>query len=895
MNLESSITPIKKLTNKNQGDNNKKSQKIPSIKKEFMGTKEIKTHLFTKNINKTVKTPTIPVQQSIVNPLKIKSPLKDDKKIPLKSKNIKKKNISEEKQKKSLQDTTELKMIKNRLQTPKKSINKSLISSKPKEEISFLLKSTLDNTAKLPKTIKQKIISSKTPEKPIKLNLESHDNIQSTKIINKKIIPSKTPEKPITLNLESHDNIQSPKKINKKITPSKALEKPITLNLESHDNIQSQTKTAPWFDPWSAAEINKQNSLETTVNPIDNQKKTAMINEKIQKLSQKLMENKKENTKQEFNLSNDENHTNINHNHHHKNHENNRNNSINDNKKTTKKQQSNSSNDENHININHKENKKQESNSPKDENHKHINHNYHPQPHQNNRNNSVNDSKKYKKKSSITGTEFLYKSHKHNHEQPSEIINANNKINTLLIDTSIEGCTRLAKIYEENGKYKLITMIEELDNEENIQSNIYLATVSKIDKSNNSLFLQYDQNKTCFLNIKELIKQNIGEKEIDNIQNGDKFIIQMVRERKNHKYPKVTTNIMMYGLYCNIILDSQPDLFYQNQNINHLPIYNSLQQQKILQNIKIYLKQPPETINQKLLMDDIKYMIRTWKHIKSITAQKKEIGLLHFEPHIQRMIRSILDNQTEKIYLDDMNAMERIKSMPFLFNKQQSKNIFFHEGNLFQEYNIADEIHRIDKLSVIRDGIRLTFQKTEALTTVDVDYSSKNNKKSIKNLWDINREAAHLIIDEIVKKNIGGSVLIDFINMYMPNEQHNTFVQMIKNKFYDFSINCAVYNVKQLGFILLCLPYNKYDIFNRLYEKCHHCQGGIVMKMNYQLNGVVEIINNFIEEKKAFNKDDIYSDGNILFIKTHVYNNLVQYKNFIIYKLMENSIIPMIF
>ena len=263
MNLESSITPIKKLTNKNQGDNNKKSQKIPSIKKEFMGTKEIKTHLFTKNINKTVKTPTIPVQQSIVNPLKIKSPLKDDKKIPLKSKNIKKKNISEEKQKKSLQDTTELKMIKNRLQTPKKSINKSLISSKPKEEISFLLKSTLDNTAKLPKTIKQKIISSKTPEKPIKLNLESHDNIQS------------------------------PKKINKKITPSKALEKPITLNLESHDNIQSQTKTAPWFDPWSAAEINKQNSLETTVNPIDNQKKTAMINEKIQKLSQKLMENKK--------------------------------------------------------------------------------------------------------------------------------------------------------------------------------------------------------------------------------------------------------------------------------------------------------------------------------------------------------------------------------------------------------------------------------------------------------------------------------------------------------------------------------------------------------------------------------------------------------------------------
>ena len=104
----------------------------------------------------------------------------------------------------------------------------------------------------------------------------------------------------------------------------------------------------------------------------------------------------------------------------------------------------------------------------------------------------------------ITGTENLYPS-KYNIE-----VSNTKKIKTvtpekpkiikkLLIDTSIEGFTRLGKISEENNKYKLITMIEESDSEENIQSNIYLASVIKIDKTNNSIFLNYENSKICFL------------------------------------------------------------------------------------------------------------------------------------------------------------------------------------------------------------------------------------------------------------------------------------------------------------------------------------------------------------------------------------------------------------
>jgi ribonuclease G len=496
--------------------------------------------------------------------------------------------------------------------------------------------------------------------------------------------------------------------------------------------------------------------------------------------------------------------------------------------------------------------------------------------------------------SNSTGIENLYENNSKNKKKYITIL-PEEKEKILLIDTSLEGITRLSKVYynPKENKYKLINFIEELDNDENIQSNIYLAKVNKIDKSNNSIFFNYEGSKICFLNMKELVKQNFSEENIENIKVNDQFIVQMIRERKNHKHPKVTTNIMMYGLYCNIILDTEFDLFYHNNSLQDTPLYNSLIQHKILKNIKIFIKQPPHTINQKLLMDDIKYMIRTFKHIKTIASNKKEIGLLHFEPHIQRMIRSIIDNNVESIIVNNDNLFHRIKSMPFLFNQKQSKNIFLIEENVFEKYNLTDEINKINKLVISKEGIRITFQKTEALITIDVDYSSKN--KNIKNLLEINKEAAQLIIEEIVKKNIGGSIIIDFINMYMANENHNQFVQYIKNQFINYNINCAVYSIKQLGFIVFCLPYNKYDIFHRVYEKCSDCNQGIVVKKLYQLNGIIESINNYLFNKKPFHYDEIYIENNKLFIKLSTYNNLVKYKPQIIEKIIDNNYIPLIF
>jgi ribonuclease G len=497
----------------------------------------------------------------------------------------------------------------------------------------------------------------------------------------------------------------------------------------------------------------------------------------------------------------------------------------------------------------------------------------------------------------ITGLENLY-STKYNIEvsniKKNKIMPQEHTpiIKKLLIDTSAEGFTRLAKITEENHKYKLITMIEESDSEENIQSNIYLASVIKIDKTNNSIFLNYENSKICFLNLKELIKQNLTLEEINKIQIQDKMIVQMVRERKNHKHPKVTSNIMMYGLYANIILEVPFELIYQNNNIEDGNLYNFLSQQKNLKNIKIFLKQLPQNTNQKLLMDDLKYMIRTWKHIKTISKNKKENGLLHFEPHIQRMIRAILDNDIEQIIIDDENLLLRIKSLPFLFNQKQSKNIYYEQGNIFETYGLVEEVNKIDKLTVSKDGIRITFQKTEALITVDVDYSSKN--KSIKNLWDINRAATQLIIEEIVKKNIGGSILVDFINMYTANEQHNIFIQNIKQKFHEYGVNCAVYSIKQLGLVFFCLPYNKYDIFNRVYEKCGSCQGGIKVKTSYQLNQVILSLNNYINNKTFNNTEDIFVENNKLMMKPLMYNNVAKHYPDIIQKLINNNIIPLI-
>jgi hypothetical protein len=69
----------------------------------------------------------------------------------------------------------------------------------------------------------------------------------------------------------------------------------------------------------------------------------------------------------------------------------------------------------------------------------------------------------------------------------------------------------------------------------------------------------------------------------------------------------------------------------------------------------------------------------------------------------------------------------------------------------------------------------------------------------------------------------------------------------------------------------------------------------MVIKKTHQLNDVIEIINNFCWEKKVFQQEEIYSDGQSLFIKHNLYNNLVKYKPFIIHKLMDSNVLPLIF
>jgi ribonuclease G len=472
-----------------------------------------------------------------------------------------------------------------------------------------------------------------------------------------------------------------------------------------------------------------------------------------------------------------------------------------------------------------------------------------------------------------------YNSAYDNVDGEDQIDRENYQSRTLIIENSMAGCTRIAKTTQYNGENKLISFIEEFDNEENIQSNIYLAEVTKIDRSNNSLFLSYETGKICFLNIKELTKKNFTKEQIDNIKTGDRFIVQMVRERKNHKHPKVTTNVMMYGLYANVLVDCPFDVLYQNSSVINNSLYNSLKEHKFLQDCKIFIKQSPNITNQKLLLQDLKYIMRIWKHIKKISENKAEMGILHFEPNIQRMIRAIIDKQVESIVVSDIIMFQRIKSMPFLLNHTQLQNIKLHKENtnIFHHYNLQKEISSVEKLVTSKNGIRINFHKTDAIITVDVDYSSRGTGSKNMHLLNVNKMAADMIIREIIKKNIGGSVLIDFINMYDNFDFHNSLINHIKELLAQNELKCSLYNVKQLGFVFLCLPYNKYDIFNRIYENCSHCHFGVVQKKICSLHNNIYLIKNFINNLQPFEGDNLSSDGNKITIGGENYNLLYKY------------------
>ncbi|MBW1871723.1 MAG: Rne/Rng family ribonuclease [Deltaproteobacteria bacterium] len=322
------------------------------------------------------------------------------------------------------------------------------------------------------------------------------------------------------------------------------------------------------------------------------------------------------------------------------------------------------------------------------------------------------------------------------------------------------------------------------------RSNIYLGKVKTVQPSLDACFVDYGENKQGFLPVSEIVRVNWAKQSkkrsaprIDDVIKRNQFIIvQVDKEPISTKGARLTTDISLAGRHLVLtpyseILGVSRKIIDPEQRKKYKELGASLKPPK---GMGIIIRTVGFGQNKRALARDMNFLARLWNEILKRSKRASEPGLLHTEADIvQRVLRDYYTNDIDKVWIDDQTALEKSRQFLKFFMPREQRKLAHYEGRvpIFSHFNIEEQIESIHRRKVdLPSGGSLVIDQTEALVAIDVNSGKMRHKGGQEDTaYETNKEAATEIGRQLKLRNLGGIVVIDFIDM--TSSAHKTAVE----------------------------------------------------------------------------------------------------------------------
>lgn len=433
----------------------------------------------------------------------------------------------------------------------------------------------------------------------------------------------------------------------------------------------------------------------------------------------------------------------------------------------------------------------------------------------------------------------------------------------------------LAEIFLERAKNK------------GIAGNIYKGKVVKVLPGMQSAFVDIGHDRAAFLHAGDLyiddmdnfslLEDRIPEVEEVDLENsttskiyvpiedlikeGQDIMVQVAKEPIGQKGARLTTHITIPGRYL-VLMPSY----------NHVGISRKIEsdtERERLKNILIGIKPQGmgliartvcENSSEEELKADLKYLLKTWEKISSRSKNAKAPELLYDELDLLfRTVRDLANDEVKKIVIDDKADYLRIKSFvkEYLSNNQIQIELYENELPIFDYYNIEIEISRLLERRVwLKSGGYIVIDQTEALTVIDVNTGKYVGKRNFdETILKTNIEAAKEIAWQMRLRNLGGIIIVDFIDM--EREEHREKVlQILSQELKKDRAKASVMNISPLGLFEITRKRVQDSLNKILTEACPYCDGRGVVKSKltvcYDILREIRRIAPYFSGKKVF-------------------------------------------
>ena len=327
----------------------------------------------------------------------------------------------------------------------------------------------------------------------------------------------------------------------------------------------------------------------------------------------------------------------------------------------------------------------------------------------------------------------------------------------------------------ENGK--LVEIYEENEESQKARSegNIYLGVVKDIVLGMQAAFVDIGTEKNSFIHVKDVVPQvdeKVEKKAIPNIKDvvkpRQKVLVQIQKDSNDKKGARTTTHIKLTGKYVilmpntNIVTISQK-IVDEKEKDRLLKIIRS----KLPENTGAILRTAAEKKTEKDLVQDLQQLINKWQKIKEkFESEENKPQLLYTSPCIlEKLILDMPENKIDHIEVNDKAEYEQIKNM---LENLQEKNIKLElKQNLLEKYELEKQIEKSKQRKIwLSCGGFITIDATEALVAIDVNSGKFTGKNTLEDtVYKVNYEATIEIAKQLRLRDIGGIIIIDYIDM----------------------------------------------------------------------------------------------------------------------------------
>ena len=428
--------------------------------------------------------------------------------------------------------------------------------------------------------------------------------------------------------------------------------------------------------------------------------------------------------------------------------------------------------------------------------------------------------------------------------------------------------TRVAVV--ENGVVQELHLERAL--EKGLVGNVYLGKVSRVLPGMQSAFVDIGLERAAFLHVADLWS-SVASRHADGegpnaalvpiekqIFEGQSLMVQVIKDPIGSKGARLSSQISIAGRM----------LVYLPQD-NHIGVSQKIapdQREALKQRVLTLLRedQPEgatggfilrtngEDASDQELLEDIRYLRKTWQRIREAALVNAPKSVLHQDLDLlQRVLRDLVSDETQTIRIDSREQHERLRQFGLEYMPAAAAKLQHYKGErpIFDLFGIDEDVARaLGRRVDLKSGGYLIIDQTEALTTVDINTGAFTGARNFdETIFKTNLEAAGALARQLRLRNLGGVIIADFIDM-VREDHREAVLQELRKQLSRDRVKTSASDFSPLGLVEMTRKRTRESLAHQLCKPCEVCQGKGIVKTARSV--AYDILREILREARQF-------------------------------------------